>query len=259
MISSKPFRSKLFVFRKRLLGISCIPMFVLCSISASAVNGDVVTVATMNVTNYGFIQDGEKKGVFYEIANSIVIRAGYTPENTVVPYPRAVFLLKNGTVDLSIMLSNKEIEKAAEQLSPIFEIDNIVVGLAGFKIKSLEDLQGKIVAGLRNAHYDSRYDDAEKIVKFPSLNYIQSIKMLINGRVDAVIGTRPDIFWTLRKLGIPNNTLGDPITLNTKSIFLHFSKKSNKSVIKPNIISAAESLSREGVFEDILARYSNHD
>jgi len=240
----------------KLVYVLCLPLLLVSSLQVMAVTNETVKVATIKLTTYGFIENNKKQGLFYELANAIITHAGYIPQNNIVPYSRAVQLLKSGTVDLTIMFTNKELAETAFQLSPIIKLDNIIIGLKGTEFKTLENLQGKTVAGLRNALYDTRYDENLEIRKYPTTNYMQSLKMLISGRVDAVIGNKFNILWTLKELGQPSNSLGLPLNLNSKYAYLHLSKKSNNPAIKDKIITAIKSLKQKGAIKEIITKYS---
>jgi len=230
-------------------------MLLLCNFASSAINENEVNVATIDLMKYGFIENGEKKGLYYEIANKIIIHAGYIPRNIIVPYPRAIHMIKMGTTDFSIMFTNAELVATAEQLIPIIWLENIVVGISGTELNTLSDLHGKIVATLRSASYDKRLDDDRNITKYPTIGYIESVKMLIKGRVDAIVGTRLNINMALRELNLTKDTLGSPLILNSKFAFLQFSKKANKSSIKDKIQKSALSLKEKGIFQKIINKY----
>jgi len=105
-------------------------------------------------------------------------------------------------------------------------LENIVVGRKGTNFKSLDDLHDKTVATVRGAKYDDAFTADTKIIKYDTSRYEQSIKMLINGRLDAMIGPSIGLFFTAKKMGYSREKFGDVLVLNTKDTYLQYSRKS---------------------------------
>ncbi|WP_286267135.1 substrate-binding periplasmic protein [Thalassotalea atypica] len=216
-----------------------------------------VKVATIKFTNVGMIENGYVKGLFYDIANLIIMEAGYRPNNHVVPYSRVLKLLQHGDIDFSIMYSNKEVESYAKQLVSIMHFDNIIVGLPGVNYQQLNDLEGQVVISIRNAVFGEEFSSNDKVKIYTVGNYQQALQMLLSKRADAIIGAKNSIYWTLNDLGLSRNVLGKPLLVNSKSAYIQFSYLSKKPEIKEKLKLAAEKLKHQGVFEALKLKYTN--
>lgn len=229
---------------------------VLCGVwSLSVLADSTIKVSTIKLSPLGFTQNGQDQGIFYDIANQIVLNAGYTPENKILPYPRVIQTLMTGSKDISILFTNEAVAKSSDQLMPILEFENIIVGLRGSTYERLSDLHGQTIANVRQAVYDEALNEDKLIKKHPTTGYEQSIKMLLGGRVDAIVGAGITIYYTLEKLGYTAAILGKPFVLNSKDAYLHFSRQSQHQDAKDKITKAAKNLKEQGVIDKIIEGY----
>ncbi len=215
-----------------------------------------IKISTIELSIAGFVKDGRAQGVFYDIANQIVLDAGYIPDNKILPYPRVLQTLMTGSADISILFTNEAVAKSSDQLLAITATKNIVVGLIGSDYNHLSDLHGKTVAHVRQAHYDDAFDADKLIKKYATSGYEQSLKMLSAGRVEAIIGSEMSIYFLWRQLGYSADNLGTALVLNSKESYLQFSKQSKHQSAKDKIINAAKNLKRRGGVDKILNDYT---
>ena len=230
-------------------------LIVLCVFYAGSMAQGIIRVSNLHIAPAGFIENNTPQGIFYDIAKKIILDAGYTPEIQLLPYPRVLDNLASGRADMSILISNKAIEKTCDSIMPLAQVHSIIVGLKGHDFSELSSLQGKTVGVLRLAKYDRNFEKNTKIKKYEFNSYEQGLKMLLSKRFDAMAGTQISVYYTLAKQGYSHTLLGKPLIINSNSISIQYSKKSLNPQAKDLIAQAARRLLDKGELDKIIASY----
>lgn len=230
-------------------------VFLLSTWNVLAAPTTEIQVSSLQIAPAGFIENDVPQGIFYDIAKLIILEAGYIPNIKILPYPRVVDNLVTGKADMSILISNEVIEKSCDAIAPITKIESIIVGLRGKDFPDLLSLQGKTVGIVRLASYDEEFDNNSKIEKYEINSYEQGLNMLFSKRFDAMMGTKISMYYTLARQGYSPEKLGQPLILNSKVIYLQYSKKSSHPQAKNKIAMAVKKLTAQGEIARIIASY----
>lgn len=223
---------------------------------ANANASESLKIVTCEIPPFGFFtQDKKSAGIIYEIANRLGKETGFSFTNKIVPFSRMIGELENGKSDFGIFLVSKKNEKIALNVAPIFPMDNIVIGLKGAVFDSLESLHGKKVATVRGAKYDESFTSDNAIKKYETRDYQQSIVMLVNGRVNAMIGPGMGLFFTAKQMGYSKETFGSPMILNTKDACLQYSRKTADNKKIEALKAAVEKLRQNNTIQNIIDKY----
>jgi ABC-type amino acid transport substrate-binding protein len=251
MQSEKIFRIKL----KRLIYCLFIFSFILLS-GTSFADSEELSIATIQVAPFGFFTEDEKStGLLYDMANLIAEAAGFSYVNRIVPFARMIAELESGESDFSIFFLSKKNEKAALQVAPLFPIENVILGLKGTTIKSLEELHGKTVAIVRGARYDDAFDADTAIIKYETKDYHHSVRMVIHKRLEAMIGPKIGLLFTAKQMGSSADSFGEPLVLNTKDAWLQFSRKKADKKKMDRLKAASEQLLKDNTISGLIDKY----
>jgi polar amino acid transport system substrate-binding protein len=231
-----------------------ISLFCNADISASE---QPIRIDTILLSPFGFLnEDGKRTGFFYDIGSQIAKEAGFSYENSIVPFARMVHNLKNGNSDFSIFLRSKENDKIAVPIAPVFSLTNIIVGLKGTKFDSLQSLYGKTVARVRGARYDKLFDNNTAIKIIDTGDYSESIRILVHKRIDAVIITKMGFLFTLQQLGYSKGDFSDPFILNTKDAWVQFSKTTADDTKIAALKEATERILKGDTIQNLFNKYA---
>ncbi len=213
-------------------------------------------MVTFDAYPWGFLnEEGTPDGILTEIGNRILAEAGLSHENVLLPYVRAVKYVEIGEADLILVFSNETLEQKAVNVAPVFSLTTGIIGLAGIRYASLQDLHGKTVVYMRGGEYDEAFRNDSKITKDAVTDYEEEVKMLLNRRVDAAIGVLENFYMVARKLGYPQEQFGEPLVLNTRVVYLFLAtKRANTDVIR-TLKSAVETLKTQKTFETIIHKW----
>ncbi|MGF1742741.1 transporter substrate-binding domain-containing protein [Vibrio profundum] len=214
-------------------------------------------ISTVELVPVGFKNEhNQPSGLLYDIANAIADNAQLPYVNTLKPYPRILLELESGTADISMLYPNKRLKGKVVNIAKIFTDSNVIVARPEFTIRSLTDLHGKKVATIRNAHYSSEFDSDVNITKVSVNNYNQGIRLLLHGRVDAIIGALGSISYELKTMDTKWDAFGQPYVLNTKTVWMQMSSKNYDRKLVDKLISSINTLKQQGVLKEIIVKYT---
>lgn len=215
-----------------------------------------LTIATVDVIPRGYInQQGEAKGGSYDVVNKIVESAGYPYTNTITPYTRLMKELEFGMVDLALLVPNPKLNKIAIPIAYVRDVTFIIVGREGTKPNSLFDIQGKTVGYLRNAVTPQKLLENEDVVIVQANNYIQLIELLNSQRIDFILGPKINIYWALKELKAPPNSIGKGLPIKRLEMFLVYSRKTANAEVIINLATTIKQLHSSGVIQQVLRQY----
>ena len=218
--------------------------------------GHTLKIDTIAVAPFGFTgADGKPTGMMYEIGNRIAEEAGFKHTNDIIPYARTIIDLESGAADFVLRFTNEQLPQIAVQVATVVTMPTIVVGLAGSRYKSLNDLHGKSVGQLRGGKFDDKFDADSAITKYEANDYIQIMRMLAAKRLDAGIGSSVGVYYSANSVGIKPEELGAPLVLSSKDFILHFSKKNADPKTTQALKAAVEKLNKQGEIKKIINKY----
>lgn len=211
---------------------------------------------TIGVAPYGMRgPDGGASGMLVELIAALAARSGITIDNVVVPYPRAMAMMASGEADLLMSIANSRLVSVARPVALVFEGDVVAVGRAGSRYASLADLRGKVVAHIRGVEYNAAFEADRQIRKHETSSIEQSLKMLLERRVDAAVGSRESLLYALRAMGRPREQLGAPISIGHIYIRMYLSYRIKDGAATDALIAAMDALREDGTVAKLRKSY----
>jgi len=237
---------------KHLIQLILVCTVVLAAFSAQAEALRIVTVA---LPPYGYTENGNDTGLTYELCNLIAQEAGFEPRNRIVPLARAMEEIATGKADMVLMLPNQKINANARNLGLLLPMETIIIGRADSLYRSLKDVRGKRMATVRDAEYDDRITKQNGIILYPTKDYSQSLKMLLAGRVEAVIGPKLGLHFTAKANNFPKQAFGEPLVLSVAEGSVFISNKTSGDIAK-RISAAVNQIKKNGSARKLMGKYS---
>jgi len=196
--------------------------------SAQGQASDNIEIRTIGIPPYGIQNKNTNimSGFYFEVANLIAREAGYKANNYIYPYKRIINELKSGQTDMSILFKYKELEEYVVYLAPLATLKTVVIGLKGTEFDAISSLKGKTIAYLRGAKFSDAIDNDPEIIKEVTTDFLQGIKMLKFGRVDAIIGPFDPILSAANKITEGEYIFGAPLVVAERTPWIQVSNKS---------------------------------
>lgn len=212
-------------------------------------------IATVALAPAGYKENGVSKGLFYDIANQIALRAGFSYVNTIKPYGRVVNDLKSGKSDASIFGYNPNLAGKAKTVAPIVSLKIILLANLGGAITEAEDLKGKTVGFIRGSKFMSKHilGSAKELV--PVTDFKQGLKMLKANRFDALVGSDIGLYSSMKLLGTKRAEFSQPYIITSAQTYLYLSNHFADEKEIQRLVTAAKELQSLGKIDEILVKY----
>jgi ABC-type amino acid transport substrate-binding protein len=194
-------------------------------------------------------------GVFFELAQQLAQQAGIALDPVVVPYARAATLLARGEVDLMFSIDTARMRRTAVAGVHLSMEEVVVLTPRGVTVGSLADLRGKTVGRLRDADYDDAFAADAAIIKYDTASYEQELRMLLKGRIDAVIGVRSALLYALKEIGVAPTRLAPPWVLRQAPLALFMTQRVRDSEAGAALQAACQVLAERKAMATLIARY----
>lgn len=239
--------------RRRLL--ACLPG--LLALGSARASRRPLRAAVMQIEPYGLIDaQGRAAGAYTAVFEMLGKALGRPTEVVVAPYVRTLALLRSGRVDMLIAMPSPAISEVAVPAGEVWSLEAIAIGRAGTNLHRIRDLHGLTVARIRGTDYGPEFMDDKAIRHYEITDHVQGFQMLLEKRVDALVGGRPGIFYAMRKLGIRRNQLGTSFPLSAREVHLHLSKRLADEQLAAELRRGMAALRADGRIDAVIAKYS---
>lgn len=237
--------------------------FLLCwlVVAESAVaGGDHLPIVFEDYPPYEYVEEGEVKGMNMEIIREAFRRMGIKPYFEPRPWKRAVLQLKNGEIlALSSGFMTEERKKFVEYPStPLCMETNMVIVRAGsgLVINSLDNLRPLRLGVVQGYVYGEPFDSMTGLNKIMAKSSHQLLRMILEGRVDAVVGNMA-VFTYLAGKQDRLNEIDFIYEVSSEPLYLMFSKAQGPRAMKlaRAFSIAVKGMIKDGTFAVIQAKY----
>lgn len=218
-----------------------------------------------------FTENGRVTGRNVDVVTEAIKRMGHTCDIRLLPWVRAVNMVKKGRADGLIDAAYNQ-ERAQFFHYPEKEI--YVEKWFAFKRKTM-DLT--LDPGLANAHiitigasrgfeYGGELQQAINENRFKLIQEVtgneQNIKKLLANRFDMFVGVKLTILWFVARMGVSNDIdivkktgSAEEYILSTSKTFLAFSKKTVDPAIADRFSRIIQGMEKDGTSQRIESRY----
>lgn len=233
--------------------------FLFCSVISANTSQENIEIRTIGFPPFGINNQGELSGIFYDLANLVIENAGYTANNQLSPYARIIKEIKVGKIDLTIMFRYRELDAYVQYIAPLPAHKTVIVGLQGNSFKSMADLSGKKVTYLRGSKFSHKIINDKTIIKYPVNSFIQGIKMLNAGRVDAIVGPLFTIESSALEVEKRINTtieFGDFLVVDKRTPWIQVSNKSKSKIDIEKLKESYAQLEEADTINSLFLKYT---
>jgi len=218
---------------------------------------ELLQVRTIGVSPYGIVSPNSSSGIYYDLAEMLADETGYKAEHYIYPYARIIHELKSGQTDVTIMFKYQELEEFVTYIAPLPSIKNVVVGLKGKSVHSIDELQGKSIAYLRGAKFSQIIDNDSNIEKHYTKDFRKAVEMLAIGRVDAIIGPYEALLLAAKEVGFSTKSLGKPWVVSERVPWLQISKKSQHKASISRLLMTFKKILQRGELDILRRKYTS--
>lgn len=223
----------------------------------------VLTVAIEQIgySPYNYEDDGEIKGFTIDILHYIETHSHYEFEYIILPWPRALYLVAQGKIDMILTLfKNKKREKIYHFIEPSYGYEiNQLFTLVDNKFDftgQLQQLTPYSIGTKREFSYGKAFDNAHYLTKLPALTEEILLKLLLAGRVDIAI-SNPFVFKKmLSQQNIKDQVIALEPYVALTPVFLALTMARKDSLeIKTTLGQIIQQLKKSPYYQELLTQY----
>jgi len=207
---------------------------------------------------WGMSENNEIHGIIWDYYQVILKEADLEAQITLIPYPRMIKQLKDGTLDCAIFTKNLE---PFQNIAYLFDLTAVAVSRKGTVITNYDDFRDKSKinsVGFANGTdriFPRLFNDAQIPHHIlPSLH--QAPQILARKRADVVIGMKHTMLYEFKRQQLLNIIQTPMYEIRKIPVWLQCS---NQITISPAIIerfkAAALKIKARGLFEKISAHW----
>ncbi|NQZ83421.1 MAG: transporter substrate-binding domain-containing protein [Colwellia sp.] len=219
-------------------------------------NKNDVIMITMEQIPYGYLSsEGKTIGVLYDILNEIIRDSGIGQVNQLMP-PKRIFsyMMKKQKV-CSLLAGVPSIVSNFDLIEPIgYELTAGILPKAGIKLVNYSDLKNITIAVPLGIKINSKFNSDASLIKVHPPEYLNAIRMLKKGRVDAIAGAVSNLLYIAKLEGMQLDVFDKPFVFSRIGVYLVCSKSLDKSIrnkLKQSVIR----LKLAGIIQKTLDRY----
>jgi polar amino acid transport system substrate-binding protein len=228
----------------------------------------LVFVTVENFPPYAWLQNEEPTGIDVEIIQQLSERSGLPISIELLPTKRVIFMTKTGEADAAFAAFKTPGRETIAHFvdTPLHYSTYQIFVRKGddFPFSNIDDLKGKIIGKNRGFHISEEFSQAEtdKLIEVVEVGQMeQSIQMLNRLRLDAFVGNKLEVAYTLKKLGLSDVIVPLPHPVRTpKGAHLMISKAAkieNKAETIRILSRTLRDLMEDGSMDAIYAKYGN--
>ena len=177
-------------------------------------------------------------------------------ELQLLPFARGLRAMKNGSIDAGLLFKVKKREAFLDPITYLFDTHVSAIGRKGITPKSISQLEHLSISRMRGVAVNEAYDRVEK--KNPTIqsnNYPQLIKMLNSKHIDVAVGNFYSIWRLSQQMGIQKKIEFPGLLLAKQEVWLHFSKKSKRKHLIPQIKEALSRIKETDFIDKLFLKY----
>jgi polar amino acid transport system substrate-binding protein len=214
----------------------------------------VLRIVTVELGVCGRMEKGRPAGFCFELGNALAREAGLEPENRLVPLARGVEEVATGKADMIITPPEGGIADSAEDIGPVKAMTMVAWARVETPLRDVRDLGGKTVAVVRGSRHELARARELRFIPFPCKNHELGFKMLMAGRVDAVIGPLQGLTAAAGRIGLRRRFLGQPLVLERDFMRVYVSLRL-PGPVRVRLRKALDRLVEDGTVARLRNRY----
>jgi len=215
-----------------------------------------ITMATMEQIPYGFWKDnGKPTGVLYEILNRIIIESDVKQPNSILSKKRLLATMLTQQNTCSLLGDTPEVVNTYDLIEPIgLTVNAGILPKSGVVLVDYSSLKGLTIAVPLGINFDKKLNEYKGFSIVTPRNYVNALKMLKIGQVDAIAGAISTLKFIGKKEGMTATYFDHPLILSHIEIILTCNYGLPKEARK-KLKNAVIALRSNGDIQSILDSY----
>lgn len=222
--------------------------------------GERLRLVTDDWAPYAYLQDGQLRGIDYEVTTRVFARLGVEVDVQILPWKRCLAMIEQGQADGILDIFQNESRQpylvyAPEPMSYV-EFVLFQAGTRRHPVSKLEDLTGLTVGTSPGYNYGAAFNEARYFKREAAPSHEANFGKLVLGRIDLAITDRRVGHYLLQHLGLQQQVEVMPLVISHQAQYLGLVRKPGRELLALAFAEELRRFKQEPAYAVISKRYS---
>ncbi|MEH6496469.1 MAG: transporter substrate-binding domain-containing protein [Pseudomonas marincola] len=226
--------------------------------AAAATEARPLSFPILKLSPYSFYdKNGNSQGYLFEIFTAILENSGQNEIVKIVPLKRMLKEFKSGFHDCTLIADTPLSKSLFRIIEPIgSKIRGGILPAADKTITTYEMLNSLEIGVPLGVSFHKKFDADSHLKKIETTDYLESVRMLVHDRLDAVAGNIDSFYFNAKKIGYPvASTFGEPLVLTSLDIVLACNEHNPSDELIQKLKMSLLELRENGKIQQIINKY----
>lgn len=218
-------------------------------------------IVTDSWAPYVYEEDGEPKGIDYEVTAEVFKRLGVDVRWEFMPWKRCMLMVDQGLVDGVIDIFPSELRSRQLYYSsePLSEVEFVLFQAGGrpHAVNSLDDLRGLTVGTTAGYDYGKEFLESPLFHREPAPTQEANFGKLLRGRIDLLITDRWVGRYMLAQLGLQERISEVPLVIHRQKQYLAVRRNVGMDLLTQRFSAELRRFKQEPAYAELQARYGH--
>lgn len=223
-------------------------------------HGEKLRMVTEPWAPYVYLENGQAKGIDYEVSVEIFKRLGVEVDWQFLPWKRCLAMIDQGLADG--ILDIFQTEQRASQLfypnEPLSEVEFVLfyANARPHSINTLQDLRGLTVGTSPGYAYAPAFSESPLFIREPAPTHEANFGKLQRGRIDVLITDRRVGRYLSKNLGLEQEVSELPLVVSRQSQYLAVRRNASMDGLMQRFAAELRRFKQEPAYAALNARYA---
>ncbi|MFV3404650.1 substrate-binding periplasmic protein [Pseudomonas sp. NY15463] len=242
----------------RTLTLACLLLFACLSPVAQA---DRLRIVSDDWAPYIYLENGQPKGIDYEVTNEVFRRLGYEVQWEFMPWRRCLAMVQQGLADgvMDIFQSQARETFLVYPDEPMSQVEFVLFQASArpHQVERLKDLAGLTVGTSPGYNYGAGFNDSPLFRREPAPTQEANFGKLMLGRIDLLVTDRQVGRFLRRQLGLQARVDELPLVISRQLQYLGLARKPGREALAIAFSAELRRFRQEPAYAEIQARYDS--
>lgn len=222
--------------------------------------GERLRLVTDDWAPYAYQQNGQPRGIDYEVTTLVFKRLGVEVEWQFLPWKRCLVMIEQGLTDgiLDIFRNESRQPYLVYAPEPMSEVEFVLFQSRTRRhaVTYLEDLAGLTVGTSPGYAYGAAFNEAAYFKRETAPTHEANFGKLMLGRIDLAITDRKVGQYLLRQLGLQQQVEQLPLVISRQAQYLGLVRKPGREALALAFAQELQRFKQEPAYAAISNRYT---
>ncbi|MEG0247463.1 MAG: transporter substrate-binding domain-containing protein [Pseudomonas sp.] len=209
---------------------------------------------------YVYLQDGQPRGIDYEVTTQVFRRLGVEVEWQFLPWKRCLAMIEQGLADGIVDIFQIDTRKPflIYPTEPMSDVEFVLFQARARRhaVNGLDDLAGLAVGTSPGYTYGALFNDSPRFRREAAPTHEANFGKLMLGRIDLLITDRRVGRYLMQQLGLEKQVEELPLVVSRQAQYLGLTRKPGREALAQAFAEELQRFKQEPAYAAINNRYT---